>query len=134
MGTACPFSANGIEIPVASSAESGWVLEWLRGVLPWIDMHIVRKAAHFAEFFLLGLLLWGDGYFLLGGRTLPMLAAGLAAAALDEGIQTAVPGRSGQLRDVLLDFAGVCAAFLVLSAGKALLGRSQRNRRTRDGR
>ena len=97
----------------ASDAESGAVLELIRKLLPFVTMHGVRKLAHFTEFFILGGLLfldwrlWGRG-----GLWLPP-AVGIAAAAADEFLQTSVPGRSGQLSDVLLDFSGIACAGLI---------------------
>jgi len=77
-----------------------------------VDMLLVRKLAHFTEYAVLGALLWLD-WRLLGrdGLLLP-LGAGLLFAAGDELLQTFIPGRSGELLDVLLDFSGVLAAVL----------------------
>ena len=40
-----------------SSKESSWVLILVQGILPFVTMHMVRKAAHFTEFMILGALL-----------------------------------------------------------------------------
>lgn len=95
-----------------SHEESSAVLGLLRRVLPFVDMLLVRKLAHFTEYAVLGALLWLD-WRLLGrdGLLLP-LGAGLLFAAGDELLQTFIPGRSGELLDVLLDFSGVLAAVL----------------------
>ena len=86
-----------------------------------VDEHlVVRKMAHFAEFAVLGALM-----FLLfvkpDGRSRYLLPAGLclAAAGVDEGIQIFAVERGPALRDVLLDFCGssvgiLAAAFVVL--------------------
>jgi VanZ family protein len=72
----------------------------------------VRKTAHFAEYFLLGLLLCGDAYAWrlegAAGVVLPV-ASGVLCAAIDELHQLFVPGRAGMWQDVLLDSAGVAA-------------------------
>ena len=78
---------------------------------------LVRKTAHFSEYALMGFLwyLW-----LHRKRFAPLLALGLSAAyaASDELHQAFVPGRSCELRDVLVDTSGaacgILAAFLLL--------------------
>lgn len=78
---------------------------------------IVRKAAHFSEYALMGFL-W---YIWLGNKRRNVLIS-FGATALyamtDEFHQLFVPGRSGELRDVLVDSAGgaagILAAFIVL--------------------
>ena len=103
-----------------SKAESAWVLGLLRQVFPAITDHIVRKLAHMTEFAVLGLLLTGD-FLLLGGRALPWPpVCGLLTAVLDEGTQRFVPGRSGELRDVLIDGCGVLLGCLAAWAVRRL--------------
>jgi VanZ family protein len=77
--------------------------------------HLIRKCAHFAEYFLLGAL-W-HGYF----HTTPVPHAwgrawltATATAAADEWIQCFVEGRSGQLSDVLLDSTGALTGILLM--------------------
>jgi VanZ family protein len=69
---------------------------------------ILRKAAHAAEFAVLG-------YLLLRalGRELPALAAGIAYSASDELHQSFVPGRQGTVFDVLVDAIGVIVGVYV---------------------
>ena len=43
----------------ASNAESGGVLAVVQMILPWITHGVLRKAAHFLEFAVLGILLTG---------------------------------------------------------------------------
>lgn len=83
---------------------------------------IVRKLAHVAEFALLGLIFT----FCLRVYTRRLIAFsawpllfGLFIAVCDEFLQKFVPGRSGQIRDIFIDFIGVCggtaaAIFIVL--------------------
>lgn len=97
----------------ASHVESKYYLTQLRMLIPGVSMFLVRKAAHFVEFFVLGLLLFWD-VSLLWRRCVPISAgAGLLVAAADELLQRTVPGRSGELTDVLLDFCGVITACLL---------------------
>ena len=98
---------------IESSEESGWVLELMRRLIPEIGMHTVRKLAHFTEFAILGVLLWADCRLLKKSRWWTPLVAGLTVAAADESLQTFVPGRSGQVTDVLIDVSGVLAALLL---------------------
>ena len=74
--------------------------------------HIVRKAAHFSEYALMGFL-W---YLLLRKKRMNILlsvSATMLYAASDEFHQTFVNGRSGQLSDVILDTCGGCFGILI---------------------
>ena len=83
--------------------------------LPYIwPSVLVRKAAHFTEYAVLGFfmgLLWvrrdGRSRFLLPE------ALCLTAACVDESIQLFVSGRAGQLRDVCIDLSGATLGVLV---------------------
>lgn len=78
----------------------------------------VRKGAHMFLFFVLAFLLWYGFAALIGNRPRRALcAAGFCAilAALDEYHQTLVPGRSGEMRDVLVDLSGSLIALLILA-------------------
>jgi len=93
---------------------------------------LVRKTAHAVEYAVLGLLTAGA---FIGRRT--SIRAGIlvpwciasAYAATDEIHQLFVPGRSGQVSDVLLDSSGVLAGLLVLAAVRLL----RRRRREASG-
>lgn len=97
-----------------SKAESGGIVAVLSQMLPWVTDRLVRKAAHFTEYAVLGGLVFGA--FPQRGRTAVIEAvfAGFLAAFLDETIQLFSPGRSGQIADVWLDLAGFGLAQLVL--------------------
>lgn len=72
--------------------------------------HLVRKAAHFTEFAILGILLRLCVESWFGpGKWLPLTAwaAGTLYAGTDELHQLMTDGRSGQWTDVLLDSSGV---------------------------
>jgi len=80
-----------------------------------VTNHMVRKLAHFTEFSLLG----GELYlFLMALRRNKKMAVaasltiGLCAAATDEIIQIFFD-RGSQVKDVVLDFAGVCTGVAV---------------------
>lgn len=90
---------------------------------------VVRKNAHFFAYFILGFLvihaLRRSG--LSGFRgALPALAVCVLYAVSDEVHQLYVPGRSGQVRDVLIDSAGAGVAI-----GLAMAFRFGRRRRHR---
>jgi VanZ family protein len=75
----------------------------------------LRKTAHMAEYAILFLLLWRALiWHLAGERTAKIMAAAiaLAYAASDEWHQTFVRGRTGTIRDVGFDLAGILAAWL----------------------
>ena len=97
-----------------SKAESGGIVAVLSQMLPWVTDRLVRKAAHFTEYAVLGGLVFGA--FPQRGRTAVIEAvfAGVLAAFLDETIQLFSPGRSGQIADVWLGLAGFGLAQLVL--------------------
>lgn len=109
-----------------SGEESESVMDILQSILNFLGFsaeltdHIVRKAAHFAEYTAIGMLLMSCAYSFC--RTKPyrycsqIFFVGLATAVCDETIQLNVPGRSGQITDVLLDFSGVLtgAVFMLI--------------------
>ena len=77
--------------------------------------HIVRKLAHFTAYATLGLFLsmaMGRRK-LLSRQTLLTLIAGAVYAASDELHQALVPGRSCELRDVMIDTSGVLTGILL---------------------
>lgn len=76
----------------------------------------VRKAAHALEYVILGILLTGAILYIGNPwkRQLPAcFFIGAAYAASDEFHQLFVPGRSGQIRDVMIDSAGVAAGIIL---------------------
>lgn len=91
-----------------SKQESRGLLSILIGYFPFLTDHLIRKAAHFTEYAVLGALLFGAA----GGWRSPAFPplVGILTAVADETIQIFSEGRSGQISDVWLDFAG----FLVL--------------------
>lgn len=108
--------SNSLEIGAVSSARSEEVTatlnQFLSGAgLPTLTQMVVRKMAHFAEFFVSGF------WFTLCLRVYTRhyirhiswpLLLGLLIANTDEFIQLYVAGRSSSVRDVWIDFGGVC--------------------------
>lgn len=77
---------------------------------------IIRKAGHFTEFLLLGLLIslcfyYAKKRFRYSIMTILFLC--LSAGVFDEFLQSFITGRSSEVRDVLIDFAG-CATGLIV--------------------
>ena len=115
----------------ASEEESSVILELVRPLLGAVvgpengTLHLVRKLAHFTEFFCLGCVL----ALLLPFRGKSQLLAGglaLLTGFIDETIQI-FSGRGPAISDVWLDFSGAAAAIALLALFRILfLRRSAR--------
>ncbi len=92
-----------------SSEASGFVADLFARLSLPLPESFLRKAAHFFNFFVLGLLLAEERrpwYKVMGAVFL--------VAVSDETLQRFVPGRASQVTDVLLDSAGGATAYLSL--------------------
>lgn len=103
---------------VSSEAVSGGILAFLGRFLPVLLTEaghtFLRKAAHFSEFALLGLLYCGR-HALVKGETPPhLMGFGLAVACIDETVQIFTPGRASSLIDVWIDASGFALGFVVI--------------------
>lgn len=106
-----------------SSLDSGWVSWALGSLLEFVtkrqDVQIpallIRKAAHFFEYFVLGFLLYKSFHICSQpkARILRPAAAGIFYALTDEIHQFFVPGRAMQLTDVGIDALGVISAICI---------------------
>lgn len=77
---------------------------------------LLRKAAHFTEFAVLGMLFaWLFG--MLKRKPFWPFACGAAAACVDETIQRFIPGRGPSIRDVCIDSCGVLTGMLLIYLG-----------------
>ena len=104
-----------------SSNQSGFVVDVLYPIITKLGINIevdtvsfiIRKLAHFIEYFILGLLLYPiydkshKKQFLV-----LMITHGFITASIDETIQLFTPNRSGEIRDVMIDTLGVATAIL----------------------
>jgi VanZ family protein len=89
----------------------------LNGILGTLSDFVVRKAAHFTEYFILYILLYraintkrkGDIKVFIGSILIVFLYA-----CSDEFHQAFVPGRGPAFRDVLVDTCGGLTAFLIM--------------------
>ena len=102
-------------LPPRLGALAERLLDWLeRHVLSKDATVLVRKAAHFSEYLLLGFLT-GLLFVRRDGRSRFFLpeAACLVAAVIDEGIQLFSAGRAAQVRDVCIDMSGATTGLVV---------------------
>lgn len=104
------------EIASTSSARSDEIVRTIQsiGVNAPADLltFSVRKAAHIGAYFVLGILLFNLlKEYDLGVRKMMFISIAIAMlyACTDELHQMFVPGRSGEIRDVLIDTAGAAA-------------------------
>ena len=105
---------------VSSEAVSGGVLAFLGQFLPVLLTEaghtFLRKAAHFSEFALLGLLYSGRHTLVKGETPAHLMLFGLTVACIDETIQIFTPDRASSLIDVWIDTSGFCLGFVVIYA------------------
>ena len=124
----------------SSSEESGFVLIFFERLAELIGKpglftdHIVRKLAHFTEYFVLGFFLsWTvreyAGQF--KGRIFQILFFLLSIPVFDETIQYFPAGRSAEVKDVLLDFSGAVTGFLFLAAVFAIVTKAKKRSKTK---
>lgn len=110
-----------------SSRESNIIVLTLAGVLK-VDAErlsfIVRKMAHFTEYMILGVLLLCTVKDIFAQRALELQASALYAAVISWGIGTLyavsdelhqffVPGRSCEIRDMIIDSCGTAVGIAV---------------------
>ena len=98
-----------------SKATTEIIVETVEKVAPKVDInkrsfnHILRKNAHFFAYLVLGILV-GNGLRSIGVVGYKSIGLALLICVLyaisDEVHQLFVPGRGGQVRDVLIDSAG----------------------------
>ena len=105
MGIIFLFSSCNANI---SSMQSDMIVKLINNVMP-INSFFVRKLAHFSLFFILELIL-----FLTFKNIYLSFFISSGYALLDEFHQYFVPGRSCELRDVLIDISGCILAVLLI--------------------
>jgi len=108
-----------------SGETSGRIVEMISGavttVLPFVDIpeeglhFVIRKGAHFSVYAVLGLLSF-NAFLQSGVREKKALffawLLATAYAGVDEYHQTFIPGRSGEVTDVMIDSAGAITGIL----------------------
>ena len=126
--------SNSMDNGSASTEKSSTVTEIVNtvahalGYKGEISHKLVRKMAHFTEFFVLGLIVSADLAAIFYSRLkarLPLLFSVISAsiplsaicACADECIQLFSDGRAAQLTDVLIDSSGALCGYLLFAAG-----------------
>lgn len=86
----------------------------LSGILVEMATFIIRKSAHFIEYFILGIITMNLFKFYFKDKSLKSLSILFifCYASLDEFHQYFIPGRSAAFRDVIIDMLGAAAAML----------------------
>ena len=109
---------NSMLTGLSSEAVSGGILALLGRFLPVLLTEaghtLLRKAAHFSEFALLGLLYCGRHRLVKGEAPVHLMGFGLAVACIDETIQIFTPGRASSLIDVWIDASGFALGLLLI--------------------
>lgn len=114
---------NSLQDASLSDSRSLAVLALVRKVMAHLGIehaeamtnHIVRKAAHVCEYFLLGNALRLVGHYLWRRASAWTLVLGVCIASIDEYLQLFSPGRGAQVRDVGIDMCGVIVGCFVMS-------------------
>lgn len=105
-----------------SSELSGSVLEFISNIIVNLGFkgelseHIIRKTAHFTEFAVLSTVISFDFYVFkadIKKQWFGILFLGLLTALVDESIQLFSVGRASAVKDVWIDFGGVCVGFII---------------------
>ena len=121
LATLCFIWGNSAMSPSDSSEASNSLLDAIGPIVRFLGIVLsddlaLRKFAHFAEYSALGieLALLGAVNMRLGFQDISNCAfAGLLTAVTDESIQL-LSGRSSQVSDILLDFAGLLTGALLI--------------------
>ncbi len=106
--------AHSLMPATVSHSESMGVFRLVQRLLPFLTHHLLRKLGHFSGFAVLGALWMRTVTVKTRRRPLLPLFCGLLTALSDETIQRFVPGRSGEVRDVWIDFGGVLLGALLV--------------------
>lgn len=96
-----------------SSSESRGLLEILQHFWPEMTHDLLRKIAHFAEYFVLGGFALGTFFNTKSFKLSKPILFSLLTAVADETLQLYVEGRSSQLLDVWIDLAGATVGALI---------------------
>ena len=97
-----------------SSLQSDMIVIFLRDLIP-VNSFIVRKLAHFSLFFILA-----TSIYLFSKSYILSLSLSSLYAIFDEFHQYFVPGRSCELRDMLIDISGVVVALIIIKLVEVL--------------
>lgn len=129
--------SNSLKPASVSGPDSQGIADVINGFFKNINIdivltnHILRKTAHFAEFFLLGIITAST--FRVFTKTpckniFTILFIGLATAVSDESIQLFIDGRGSQVSDILLDFTGALTGTLIALLFYTILAHCKRKK------
>lgn len=111
---------NSAKSALESSEQSGFFVDFVINNISFIfkstDMAttIIRKLAHFTEFFIQGAALCGCIFSEKFNKNfIYVLFTGLLTACIDEYIQLFFEGRGSQVSDIFIDFSGTLLSVLV---------------------
>ena len=127
----CFIWGNSMMTAKESGSLSRGVLAWVKEIFPIFagsgGHKLLRKVAHFSEFFLLGVLCAAQR--VKSGRllTFGLIAFGLISACIDETIQIFVLGRSSSLLDVWLDISGFAVGVIAVAVWYAIKHKRENN-------
>ncbi len=115
-----------------STLMSAFVLDFLAFVLPFLKepehfklvIYLIRKLAHFTEYFILGFL---SSKAAQEKKQNKILLIGYLIPIFDEGIQLFSPGRSSSPIDMLIDMAGYVSGLIVFGGFINLLKLFKKN-------
>lgn len=119
----CFIWGHSLQVAEESNQTSGRWLVLINSLLENVgfeifSMNFIRKAAHFVEFLVLGVLGALEYSTFPNGKAASICAPFLGCllvAQIDETIQLFVEGRAGMVLDVWLDFSGsICGIVLIL--------------------
>lgn len=136
--------SNSLKVAERSDAMSNPIVKTVAGWLNNIGIAVnvdtltflIRKTAHFTEYAILGILI--TMVFVGLSKRLSfywsqILFFCLASGVIDEMIQFFIPGRSSEVRDVLIDFAGGLLGFLIIWAISNIKQKKNRSFRYKKG-
>lgn len=98
----------------ASYAESNGVLALANVIFPWLTHSVLRRAAHFIEYFLLGFLMTGTFCYAREFTIFKPMFFCLFTALCDETIKIFAVDRLAQISDIWVDGAGAMAGILLM--------------------
>lgn len=98
----------------ASYAESNGVLALANVIFPWLTHSVLRRAAHFIEYFLLGFLMTGTFCYARKFTIFKPMFFCLFTALCDETIKIFAIDRLAQISDIWVDGAGAMAGILLM--------------------
>lgn len=103
--------ADIVDVPVSSFGAE----DFIHNIAEKIN-HYIRKLAHFTAYLILGVLVYNLllCYFTNKKSLILSLIICLLYAISDEIHQMFVPGRAGQIRDVLIDFSGTTLGVILV--------------------